>query len=178
MSEGAPAGGWEQVALELDRTPGDRTVRFLDDRLDTALVAQTGQADSESLALVLRDPGGRLVAGLHGLTWGGCCELLTLWVDEAHRNQGLATRLLGHAEEEARRRGCTQMVLFTHSSRPPDLYLRLGYEVAGVVPDYPRGSAAYWLRAPIRDSARTVPFTPSGGCSRRIADATMPTVSA
>src|SRR3954463_7886724 len=65
MSEGAPAGGWEQVALELDRTPDDRTVRLLDDRLDTALVAQTGQADGESLALVLRDPGGRLVAGLH-----------------------------------------------------------------------------------------------------------------
>src|SRR5947208_13797441 len=99
----------------------------------------------------MRD-GSRVVAGVHGLTWGGCCELLTLWVDPEHRGTGLATRLVQRAEQRARDRDCGQVVLLTHAAAPPALYLNLGYQVVGHVSGYPAGASAYWLRKHLADA--------------------------
>src|SRR4051794_38051052 len=49
---------------------------FLDARLDESLVQQTGHDDGRQLAIVIRDDDGRVIGGVQGLTWGGCCELL------------------------------------------------------------------------------------------------------
>lgn len=155
---GAPArlaGRPAMEAMEWEADPSPVAMSFLDEKLDDALVAMTGHAESQPLGTVVRVDG-RIVAGAHGLAWGQCCELLTLWVDEDYRHQGIASRLIEAFEADAARRGCRQVVLFTHFARPPTLYLRMGYEVAGTIPDYPAGSAAYWLRK----SIQPVPVTP------------------
>lgn len=162
MTHGALVDDASEGLLEFDDAPYEHELLRLDERLDASLVDQTGHGDGQPLAIVARDDDGHVVAGVHGLTWGGCCELMTLWVDEDQRRRGIATRLLDEAEAEARRRRCSQMVLFTHSLRPPPLYLRVGYEVVGVMPDYPRGSSAYWLRkCLLKRSERT----PLSGCN-------------
>ena len=45
----------------------------------------------------------------------------------------------GGLETEALARGCTQVVLSTHSFQAPDLYQRLGYRIYGEVDGYPAG---------------------------------------
>ncbi len=55
------------------------------------------------------------------------------------RRQGLGTQLLCAAEAEALRRGCTTVVLDTHSFQAPDLYRALGYIEIGTTGDTPRG---------------------------------------
>lgn len=47
----------------------------------------------------------RVVAGLYGWTWAGCCEVNKLWVHERWRRRGLGTRLMRAAEAEARALG-------------------------------------------------------------------------
>lgn len=66
----------------------------------------------------VRDADGELVAGLAGWTWGGCG-----YVDSCRSEPTVA--------DEARARGCTQMVLSTHSFQAPEIYLRGGYIESG-----------------------------------------------
>jgi GNAT superfamily N-acetyltransferase len=98
------------------------------------------------MATFIRDGSGRVRGGLYGWTWGGCCELQHLWVDEELRSNGLGGRMLAWAEEEARVRGCSQVVLFTHGSQSPGLYARRGYQVVGQVDGYPAGDTALWFQ--------------------------------
>ncbi|MGZ4753452.1 MAG: GNAT family N-acetyltransferase [Acidimicrobiia bacterium] len=97
----------------------------------------------------MRGDDGTVLAGVSGWTWGGCCELQHLWVHESERGNGLGSRLLDAAEAEAARRGCGQVVLFTHAAnagRTGERWTRRGYELVGRVDDYPLGDAALWFR--------------------------------
>lgn len=132
--------------IEIECAPDVAEITALEHNVDADLVRRAGDDDTQQFAVVARNGRQQAFAGLHASTWGGCCELLTLWVDEGVRRQGIASSLLIAAEQEAARRGCRQVVLFTHSGGPPQLYLRHGYDVVGMVTDYPRGMSAYWLR--------------------------------
>ena len=98
----------------------------------------TGYRDGRALSCFLYDDG-ELIAGIDGFTWGGYARIEYLWVAEPRRKQGLGSRLLAAAEEEARRRGCTTIVLDTHSFQAPDLYRSKGYDEIGTTVDTPRG---------------------------------------
>ena len=128
-----------------DRPDAD-DVAFLEDRVVAATVAATGRADARELAILVREPEGSLRAGVYGWTWGGCCELQYLWVDDQLAGHGLGRDLIEAAETEARRRGCRQVVLFTFDSQAPRLYRHLGYALVGTIDDYPTGGAAHWFR--------------------------------
>jgi ribosomal protein S18 acetylase RimI-like enzyme len=120
--------------------------RFVEDRLYEFNRAATGHDDGRGLALVARDPAGEIVAAASGHTWGGTCEILRVWVREPLRRSGLGRELLERVEAEARRRGCGQIVVATHSFQAPDFYAKLGYERIGEIPDYPRGHSEIQLR--------------------------------
>jgi GNAT superfamily N-acetyltransferase len=91
--------------------------------------------------MLLRDSAGRIYAGLSGHTWGGVGEVRVLWVDEPRRHTGIGSGLLHAAEEEARSRGCTKIVLSTHSFQALDFYLKRGSVVVGEFSNYPRARA-------------------------------------
>ena len=97
----------------------------------------------------MRDEADRLVAGLYGWTWGGCAFVDLLWVDEPRRRTGLGTRLLASAEEEARSRGCTQVLLSTHGFQAPGFYAARGYHETGRDEGYPTGSYQAHLAKPL-----------------------------
>src|SRR5262245_9587972 len=101
--------------LVLDREPRPDDVQYLEDRIYEFNSAATGITDGAWLSILVRDEDERIVAGICGNTWGGCLEIRQLWVDEARRRQGLGSRLLEAAEEEALRRVCGQVLLATFS---------------------------------------------------------------
>jgi GNAT superfamily N-acetyltransferase len=127
----------ELMLTPVDPTPGD--VQYLEDRIYEFNASATDITDGEMLGFFVRD-GDRIVAGICGNTWGGACELRQFWVEESRRHCGLGTKLLQAAEQEARRRGCTQIVLMTFSFQAPAFYERRGFEVVATIENHPRGT--------------------------------------
>lgn len=119
---------------------------FLGDRLHEFNVGATGIRDGVLLGIFIRDDDGVITAGLHGHSWGGTCEISRLWVSEKSRHHGIGSRLMAAAEAEARRRGCRQMFLTTHSFQAPEFYRRLGFAEIGRIHDYPSGHDQIFLR--------------------------------
>src|SRR5512142_3542258 len=115
----------------VEPTPDD--VHYLEDRIYEFNSTATGIADGEWLAFLLRNESGHIVAGICGNTWGGTCEIRQFWVEESQRHRGLGTTLYRAAEQEARRRDCTQMLLMTFSFQALAFYARNGFEVLTTV---------------------------------------------
>jgi GNAT superfamily N-acetyltransferase len=134
MASGLSRDGW---SVEDYCAPADRD--FLSDRLNEFNVEATGMTDGRELAIIVKDDQSSIIAGLYGWTWGGFCEIETLWVHAHHRGRGLGTKLLLAAEDEARVRGARQVALDTHTFQAPDFYLAKGYSVIGKHDDYPIG---------------------------------------
>jgi ribosomal protein S18 acetylase RimI-like enzyme len=132
----------------VDAHPAPEDVQFLENQINAFNIAQTGIGAERDilLSILLRDDAGQISAGVYGFTWGGCCDIRFLWVRSDLRGQGYGRSLLEAAEREARRRGCSQVVLDTHSFQAPGFYQKLGYEIVGVVDEYPRGHKKYYLK--------------------------------
>lgn len=133
-----------RITMTDDPSRSDR--EFLDERVYEYNVAATNIHDGRMLYLAIRDAQDAMIAGLSGWTWGGCAAVEFLWVREDWRGKGLGTQLLSAAEGEAMERGCTQIVLDTHSFQAPEFYKKHGYKVYGAVDDYPRGFAHIHLK--------------------------------
>jgi GNAT superfamily N-acetyltransferase len=129
-----------RLRLELTDVDDGELETDLRRRLYAFNASATGIDDGAMLIVSLRDEADRLVAGLFGWTWGGCAFVDLLWVDERRRRTGLGSRLLATAEQEARSRGCTQVLLSTHGFQAPDFYAARGYRESGRFDGYPTGS--------------------------------------
>ena len=136
------------MSFPVDDHPDPDDVAFLEARLHESTQDQLGGEAPAELAVFVRK-GGEIVAGIYGMTWQGTCELEHLWVDPERRHAGLGSALLVSAEQEARERGCTQVVLFSHEFQARSFYEARGYGVVGQVDDYPPGDAALWFRKPL-----------------------------
>jgi ribosomal protein S18 acetylase RimI-like enzyme len=86
-----------------------------------------------------------LAGGLTAFTWARWLHVDLLWVAPRHRGTGLGTRLLETAERAARERGCGWARLETWDFQAPRFYRGRGYEVVGMVEDYPPGATEYLL---------------------------------
>ena len=131
------------VLKPVDATPDE--VQYLEERIYDFNSSVTGIADGMWLAFFVRE-GDRIIAGVCGNTWGSTCEVRQFWVEESQRGRGLGTKLFQAAEQEARRRGCTQIVLMTFSFQAPAFYLRRGFEVVATIDDHPRGHQNLLMR--------------------------------
>lgn len=112
---------------------------FLEEQIYQFNAGATAIHDGCLLNASINDEAGRIVAGLTGHTWGGCCVITRLWVDASVRGTGIGTSLMEAAEREAIRRRCQQIMLSTHSFQAPSFYERLGFRRLAVIPNYPQG---------------------------------------
>lgn len=95
------------------------------------------------LACFVRLPGGEVVGGAVGRTWGACCELQQLWVERRYRGQGLGSRLVREFEQRGAARGCSTFYLDTFSFQALDFYRSLGYHPKLEITGFPDGIRRY-----------------------------------
>ena len=113
--------------------------------MDLFNVGVTGHSAWYPVNFVLKNERGEVMGGLLGQIWGGWLYIAYLWVDEAVRGQRWATKLMDQAEDYARERRCHAVQLDTHSFQARPFYEKRGYEVFGVVDDYPKGHKKFFL---------------------------------
>lgn len=130
-----------EVSLTVsDEVTAEQQAR-LDDLLDNHNIETTGIRDARLLSIEARSADGEFQGGIHGYTWGGYCEIKTIFVAEGQRGQGLGRRMMEAAEAEARSRHCRRIVLSTHGFQAPAFYERLGFSCVGRIDDCPVGDS-------------------------------------
>lgn len=126
--------------------PADDDILAVRRRLIQSNLAASSIGDSRDLAVLVRDAGGQVVAGVTGTVWGSCLEIGFVWVHDAWRGQGVGRRLMDVMEAEARQRGCRVISLDTYTFQAPDFYRKLGYQEFGRVGGYPDGVEKVFMR--------------------------------
>ena len=132
--------------LVVEDSPDPADLALLEERVAAAAIAAAGVGEDRPFGIFVRDGERRILAGISGMTWGGCCELHAMWVDEPLRGHGLGRALLAAAESVARARRCALVEFFAYDLLAAGLYERLGYETVGMIEGCPVGSAARWYR--------------------------------
>jgi GNAT superfamily N-acetyltransferase len=106
---------------------------------------KAGEDNAKSLCFVVYAPDQEIVGGVIGATYWDWLHVDLMWVKEEFRGRGYGQRLLELAEDEARQRGAKQVYLDTFSFQAPDFYKKHGYQVFGILQDFPSGFQRYFL---------------------------------
>jgi GNAT superfamily N-acetyltransferase len=102
-------------------------------------------ADVHPPACFARTPAGAIVGSAVGRTWGECCELQRLWVDPAHRRQGVGRELIRRIAAGARARRCRRIYLETFRFQSPAFCRALGFSVAPEIRGFTADIARFTL---------------------------------
>ena len=135
----------EPPPIEMTDDPAPQDVAALYRALIAFNEEKAGNAERRPLGLFVRGAAGEPIAGLTGLSAWGWLFVQYLFVSDELRGQGVGSRLLRAAEDEARARGCVGVWLDTFSFQALPFYQRHGYRVFGTVTDYPPGGARHFL---------------------------------
>jgi ribosomal protein S18 acetylase RimI-like enzyme len=103
----------------------------------------------QTLAVLIRDDRDKIVGGLVGKTQWGWLFISHLWVAEALRGKGYGKQLMAQAEAAAKQRCCGYAYLDTFSFQSLGFYERLGYQIFGVLENFPPGHQRYFLKKEI-----------------------------
>jgi GNAT superfamily N-acetyltransferase len=135
----------EKITLVFD-PDNVRTADYVRDRLSMFNAARTGDDGYYPCNIFLKGEKDETLGGLLGCVWAGWLFVAILWVDEALRNQGHATRLMDAAEDYARQRKCHWAHLDTHSWQARPFYEKRGYELFATLDDFPPGHKKFFLK--------------------------------
>ncbi len=109
-----------------------------------AFNARTVPAEFERFALLLQDAAACLKGGVSGIIYRDWLFVDGLWIDDGLRHRGIGTELMIRAENHAIARGCHSVWLDTFEAR--GFYEAVGYELFGMLDNYPAGQKRYFLR--------------------------------
>lgn len=139
------------MKIEVIDVPNEHDDAFVASQL-RAYNAAFAVRDFKLLRVFARDAEGSIIGGLLADTYWQYLEVHILWVSEAHRNAGHATRLLNAAEIEARQRGCKRAFLDTFSFQALGFYQKLGYSEFGRLEKFSGEHDRYYLYKKLDDT--------------------------
>ena len=132
------------IELTQNPTPEDREAILAP--LRAYNVAQAGEGQSELLALLVRNDQGEILGGLYGRFFYQWLFIELLSVPEEARGEGMGSKLMGMAEDLARKKECLGIWLDTFDFQAPEFYKKLGYSELGQIVDYPPGHKRFFFQ--------------------------------
>lgn len=111
------------------------------------VASELPRAEIHRLDFSAKDEHGALLGGIQAywVNWR-ILHVELIYVFEAYRHQGIASRLLQHVEELARSNKCHLAHLDTFDFQAKDFYLKYGYSIFGVLENAPKGHSRYYLK--------------------------------
>jgi GNAT superfamily N-acetyltransferase len=103
------------------------------------------EAINENVSVILKDDNDNILGGITGNIYWNCLHIDIFWIDKEIRGQGQGKRLLKAAEKLAKDNGCTLVKLDTFSFQAPDFYKKQGFEIFGILENFPEGFNQYHL---------------------------------
>lgn len=132
--------------FELTETPSAEETGIIADGLAAFNAADVGPSGRRTLAVLIRDDGGKTIGGLSGYTAWGWLFTQLLFIPETLRGKGMAGRLLERAEAEAIGRGCHSAWIDTFSPLALKAYQRQGYAIFGELPKFVDDRTRFFLQ--------------------------------
>jgi ribosomal protein S18 acetylase RimI-like enzyme len=136
----------ETPELIFEQFPSHELNCFIEDHVATFAMAMTDELDYQAVNYFLRQPRGEWVGGCLGLVWARYLHVKWLWVASSLRGRGYGALLLRASETMAAEHGATAATLETHNPAAKAFYLSQGYEVFGVLEDYPPGYSKFYFK--------------------------------
>lgn len=103
--------------------------------------------DFQDFGLFIKDEKGEVVGGIDGTSFHGSLVVSNLWVKAAYRKTGMGKRLVEEAENLAKRRGCSFVLISTFDFFGVlPFYKKMGYEVEWTREGYDQGATRYYLK--------------------------------
>lgn len=129
----------------MNYNPSEEEIAFVNSALAKFNEEKVGADNHELLNIVEYDDNNSIIAGILGGTYWGWLHIDILWVAEKCRKQGIGSKLLKAAEEEARKRGCHSVHLETMSWQAPSFYKKHGYKIISELENIPAGNKKFHL---------------------------------
>jgi len=135
-----------EIELNISYLPDQADLAAIGDGILAFNAEQIGQTAFRPLSITMRDRSDALIGGMFGDMRWGWLDLKALWVAPSSRRQGLGSRILHTAENQAQENGCHSVWLTTESFQAETFYARAGYEVFARLEDYPPGHKRIFMR--------------------------------
>ncbi|WP_223527865.1 GNAT family N-acetyltransferase [Pseudomonas sp. BF-B-26] len=134
------------LRIELSQNPTNEDREAILTPLRAYNASQAGEANSQPIALLVRDDNDEILGGLYGRFFYRWLFIELLSVPEQARGQGLGTQLMQMAEDLAREKECIGIWLDTFDFQAPEFYRKLGYSELGQIADYPPGHKRFFFQ--------------------------------
>lgn len=135
-----------QIRIEEPSTPHSEWEQIVRQGLYAYNRKAVGYRDLTPFSLFALNENGEVIGGLLGESIWGWLLIDILWVDEGVRGQGYGEKLMKRAEEIAKERRFSHIILDTFSFQALPFYQKLGFVVYGQLDDFPPGYTRYSLK--------------------------------
>ncbi|MGG4396375.1 GNAT family N-acetyltransferase [Paenibacillus thiaminolyticus] len=96
--------------------------------------------------LFLKDKSGQVIGGIFCETYNYCLYIDMFWIADDYRGKGYGKAMIAKAESAGKEMGCIFAHTSTFSYQSPYFYQIMGYEIFGILDDYPDGIKQYFLK--------------------------------
>ncbi len=133
------------IAFEADNNAKEDDINIIEKGLREYNRRHTGLEKVEKQAVYIKKDGD-IFGGIVYVCLKPWTYVKLLWVGDELRGRGYGAKLMKAAEDDARKRGSTKVMVDTFSFQAPGFYKKLGYSEVSRIDGYPiEGASRIWL---------------------------------